>query len=128
MALNIRLRRLGRRNRPFYRITVADARFKRDGRNVEILGFYDPLAPDERKYSLKKDRAEYWLSVGAKPSATVVSIFKHFEVPLPAHVSKSKSARKSEKKRAKAAAEKKDKPKAKPKAKAKTKKTEAQKK
>ena len=77
MAVRIRCKRLGRRNRPFYRISVFDARTRRDGRSIEDIGTYDVMAPDERKiYSLKTDRLKYWLSVGAKPSETVASIIK----------------------------------------------------
>ena len=77
MAVVIRLRRTGRRNRPCYRITVADSRFPRDGRNVESLGLYDPLAADPaRQVAFDTERARYWFAKGAKPSETVMSIFK----------------------------------------------------
>jgi small subunit ribosomal protein S16 len=77
MAVVIRHRRTGRRNRPCYRITVADSRFPRDGRNVENLGLYDPLAGDPaRQVAFNTERARYWFSKGAKPSETVMSIFK----------------------------------------------------
>lgn len=77
MAVVIRLRRTGRRNRPCYRITVADSRFPRDGRLVENLGLYDPLAADPaRQLAFDTERARYWFQQGAKPSETVMSIFK----------------------------------------------------
>lgn len=77
MAVKIRLTRKGRRNLPFYRIGVFDVRTKRDGKAIEYLGTYNPLEPDEaKKYVLKKDRAEYWLSVGAKPTVQVWNIMK----------------------------------------------------
>jgi len=68
---------MGRRNRPFYRIVAMDARTKRDGREIEVLGHYDPLVRDEEKQvALKRDRIEHWLGVGAQPSDTVASIVK----------------------------------------------------
>ncbi len=72
MAVRLRLKRMGRRHRPFYRVAVMDSRAKRDGRVIEELGYYDPIARDEhRQLSLKQDRIDYWLSVGAQPSDTV---------------------------------------------------------
>ena len=77
MAVRIRCKRMGRRNRPFYRISVFDSRTRRDGRSIEDIGTYDVMAADDSKvYSLKTDRLKYWLSVGAKPSETVASIIK----------------------------------------------------
>jgi small subunit ribosomal protein S16 len=81
MAVVIRMKRTGRRNRPCYRISVADSRSPRDGRVLETLGLYDPIAEDkEKQITLKVERAQHWLSVGATPSATVNSIFKRQEV------------------------------------------------
>jgi small subunit ribosomal protein S16 len=72
MAVAIRLRREGARNHPFYRIAVADQRSPRDGKFIELIGHYDPKqAGDNHKIDLA--RAEYWLSVGARPSQTVLS-------------------------------------------------------
>jgi small subunit ribosomal protein S16 len=77
VAVRIRLKRLGRKNRPFYRIGVFDAHTKRDGKTIEELGFYDPIEKDEAKQvRFDRDRALYWLSKGALPSDTVASIFK----------------------------------------------------
>jgi small subunit ribosomal protein S16 len=73
MAVAIRLRRDGARNNPYYKIVVADQRSPRDGRFIEIIGTYDPKQKDEN-YTLKLDRAEYWVGVGARPSQTVGSI------------------------------------------------------
>ena len=68
----MRLKRLGRRHRSFFRLSAMDIRSPRDGRVVEELGWYDPKAvrPEER-VSLKRERIEHWLSVGAQPSDTV---------------------------------------------------------
>lgn len=77
MAVRIRCKRLGRRNRPYYRISVFDSRTRRDGRTIEDIGTYDAMAnSDDKRYTLKVDRLKYWLSVGAKPSETVASIVK----------------------------------------------------
>ena len=81
MAVVIRMKRTGRKNRPCYRISVADSRSPRDGRVLETLGQYDPIAKDEEKQvTLNVERAQHWLSQGAKPSETVHSIFKRKEV------------------------------------------------
>lgn len=81
MAVVIRLKRTGRRNRPCYRISVADSRFPRDGRTLETLGLYDPLAgKPEMQRTLKVERAQHWLSEGALPSETVHSIFRKMGV------------------------------------------------
>ncbi len=73
MALSIRLSRAGRKKRPFYRIVVADKRMPRDGRYIEKVGTYNPLLNDdnENRVTLVKDRLEYWLGEGAKPSERV---------------------------------------------------------
>lgn len=74
--VRIRLQRLGRRNRPFYRISVMDERVKRDGRLIEELGWYDPISKDESKQlTLNDERAKYWISKGAQPSETLMDIF-----------------------------------------------------
>ncbi|MFQ5963402.1 MAG: 30S ribosomal protein S16 [Candidatus Scalinduaceae bacterium] len=83
MAVRIRLKRMGRRNRPFYRICAFDAREKRDGKSIEQLGTYDPMEKeDSKKVVLKRERIEYWLSVGAKPTETVGSILKKNKIPF----------------------------------------------
>ena len=73
--VRIRLKRMGRRNRPFYRINAMDKRAPRDGRILENLGWYDPIAKDvDKQIFVKNDRIEHWLSVGAQPSDTVKDI------------------------------------------------------
>ncbi len=78
MAVVLRLKRFGRRNRPFYRICVMDARTRRDGRVIEELGHYDPVGSSENelKFVLNAERAQHWVSVGAQPSETVASLLK----------------------------------------------------
>lgn len=73
MAVAIRLRREGARNHPFYRITVADQRSPRDGKFIELIGHYDSKKKEEN-FVIDLTRAEYWLSVGARPSQTVMSL------------------------------------------------------
>lgn len=75
MAVAIRLRREGTKNRPYYKIVVADQRRPRDGKFIEIIGTYDPKV-DGENFSIDLDRAEYWVGVGARPSQTVGSIIK----------------------------------------------------
>ena len=70
--VRIRLKRMGRRHRPSYRLTAVDGRLARDGRVIEELGFYDPVTKDEKKQLvLNLERIDYWLSNGAQPSDTV---------------------------------------------------------
>ncbi len=77
MATRIRLKRMGQRNRPFYRISVFEKRSQRDGKALETLGTYNPLAEDDAdKVTLKRDRVLHWLDNGAKPSQTVQNILK----------------------------------------------------
>ena len=74
MAVRIRLRRMGAKKRPFYRIVVADSRSPRDGRFIETVGTYNPLT-NPAEISLNSDRVRLWLSRGALPSDTVRDIF-----------------------------------------------------
>jgi small subunit ribosomal protein S16 len=77
--VRIRLKKLGRKHRWFFRIVVADARAPRDGRAIEELGTYDPLAKDDdKKVVLKADRVRYWLSVGAQPTEKVQVLLKKY--------------------------------------------------
>lgn len=72
MAVRIRCKRVGRRNRPCYHVDAFDSRTRRDGRCLEHLGIYDPLEKNEDKQvTLKADRIRHWLSKGAKPTDTV---------------------------------------------------------
>lgn len=75
MAVKIRLKRLGKIRSPHYRIVVADARTKRDGRSIEEIGKYHPKN-DPSVIEVDSDRAQYWLSVGAQPTEAVIALFK----------------------------------------------------
>ncbi len=73
--VRLRMQRFGRRNRPFYRISAIDQRTRRDGRVIEQLGWFDPMASDKAKtHEINADRVKYWLSVGAQPSDTVMDM------------------------------------------------------
>ncbi len=100
MALAIRLSRGGRKNRPFYRIVVADKRMPRDGRYIERLGTYNPLLNDndENRVKLVEDRLKYWLSQGAKPSERVALFLgKAGLIDMPAQPDRPNKAKQSEK-------------------------------
>jgi small subunit ribosomal protein S16 len=75
MAVKIRMKRVGTKNMPAFRIVVADSRSPRDGKFIEEIGTYNPLKKGEN-FSLKLDRAQYWISKGAQPSDTVASFIK----------------------------------------------------
>ena len=76
MAVKIRLRRMGQKKAPFYRIIVADSRSPRDGRFIEEIGTYDPSA-EPSVIKVDEDLAKKWLSTGAQPTETVAKLFKH---------------------------------------------------
>jgi small subunit ribosomal protein S16 len=107
MAVKIRMTRMGRRHRPFFRINAVEGRNPRDGRILEKLGHYDPLEKDATKqYVLNKERIEFWIGQGADASETCAQIFKkHLEVSCPQY--EAKLARRA---RAKAIARKLGKP------------------
>ncbi len=75
--VTIRLSRQGSKKRPFYHVTVTEQAAKRDGRFIERLGFYDPLATGKAEaVRVDIERADYWLSVGAQPSESVARLLK----------------------------------------------------
>ncbi len=75
MPVKIRLARGGRKKRPFYSIVVAHSEAPRDGRFIEKIGTYNPL-PEDAQVVIKKERLEYWLQQGAKPTDTVNSLIR----------------------------------------------------
>jgi small subunit ribosomal protein S16 len=75
MSVKIRMKRVGAKNSPYFRIVVADSRSPRDGKFIEEIGSYQPLKQGDN-FTLKLDRAQYWVSKGAKPSDTVASFIK----------------------------------------------------
>ena len=74
MAVHLRLSRMGRHKRPFYRVVAIDSRMRRDGRCIEILGTHDPLT--ENRTELKAERVLDWLQKGAQPSVTVRALLR----------------------------------------------------
>ena len=77
MAVKPRLKRTGRKHLPCYRLNAIDSRAPRDGRAIEELGLYDPLQKDpDKQINFKRERIEYWLSVGAQPSETVANLLE----------------------------------------------------
>ena len=79
MAVRLRMKRMGRKNRPFYRVVAVDQRAARDGRVLEYLGHYDPLVADtDARAVLQGERIDYWLSVGAQPSEKVRVLVKKY--------------------------------------------------
>ena len=77
MAVRIRMKRLGRKHRPFYRICAMDSREKRDGKTIEEFGTYDPMLADKSaRVQLDMDRVDYWLGVGAQPTEKVAVLIK----------------------------------------------------
>lgn len=79
MAVRIRMKRMGRLNRPFYRLCAVDSRAARDGRVIEYLGYYDPMVREtDARAVLEGERIDYWLSVGAQPSDKVKVLIKKY--------------------------------------------------
>ena len=75
MAVKIRLRRMGAKKAPFYRVVVADSRYPRDGRFIEEIGTYNPLT-EPASVSIDSDKAKTWLKNGAQPTDVVKRLFK----------------------------------------------------
>ena len=92
MAVRIRLKKLGRKHRPFYRICAMDARTPRDGRALEELGTYDPMVPyTDARAVLNAERVQHWLGVGAQPTEKVKILIKKYG-PGGTHLEKQKAA------------------------------------
>ena len=77
--VKIRLRRMGAKKAPYYRIIVADSRCPRDGRFIEELGTYDPMAEGEQRIKVDMERAQSWIANGAQPTETVRGLLKKVE-------------------------------------------------
>ena len=79
MAVRIRMKKLGRKHRPYFRIVAIDSRQPRDGRVLEELGSYDPSVKEtDKRVRFKPDRVKYWIGVGAKPSEKCAVLFKKY--------------------------------------------------
>jgi len=75
MATKIRLKRMGAKNNPFYRVVIADSRSPRDGKVIEEIGYYNPVK-QPAEIQVDEERALYWLKTGAQPSETVKALLK----------------------------------------------------
>ena len=76
MAVKIRLKRLGKKKAPFYRVVVADSRYPRNGRFIEEIGTYDPMTDEDKQVNIDADAAKKWIGNGAQPTETVRAILK----------------------------------------------------
>lgn len=75
MAVKIRLRRMGAKKSPFYRVVVADSRYPRDGRFIEEIGTYNPLT-ENKEFKIDAEKAKKWIANGAQPTDTVKALLK----------------------------------------------------
>ena len=76
MSVKIRLKRMGAKKKPFYRIVVADSRCPRDGKFIEEIGYYNPLV-EEKTVKVDSEKVQQWIKHGAKPTDTVDRLFKN---------------------------------------------------
>ncbi len=81
MAVKLRLRRMGKKKQPVYKLVAADARSPRDGKFIEAVGLYNPLT-EPHTFEIKEDRVLYWLNVGAQPTSTVKSLLRQKGITL----------------------------------------------
>ncbi len=82
MSVKIRLKRLGTKKRPYYRVVVMDSRSPRDGRTIDEVGIYHPIEAEERQLKLKEDKIKDWLSKGAQPTDTVKKLLNRNNIFL----------------------------------------------
>lgn len=84
MAVRIRMKKMGRRHQPYYRLCVMDSRTPRDGKVIEEVGTYDPLVRDtDKRCTMKAERIDYWLSVGALPTEKVKILIDKYKGKVP---------------------------------------------
>lgn len=79
MAVKIRLKRMGAKKSPFYRVVVADSRTSRDGKFIEEIGTYNPMK-EPSELNIKKDRVEYWIGNGAKTTSLLSKLLKNDDI------------------------------------------------
>lgn len=92
MAVKLRLKRMGKKKAPFYRIVAADSKFPRDGRSIEDIGYYNP-ATEPATISVDEDKAQKWLSNGAQPTDTVRDLLSKQGIMKKFHESKQKAGK-----------------------------------
>ena len=96
MAVRIRMKKMGRKHRPYYRIVAIDHRQPRDGRVIEELGSYDPMIHNtDDRVKFNPERIKYWMSVGAKPSEHVAVFIKKYMKKLEAQAAEAAAAAKA---------------------------------
>ncbi len=82
MSVKIRLKRMGTKKRPYYRIVVMDSRAPRDGRTIDEVGFYHPIETEDKQLSLKVDKIKDWLGKGARPTITVKKLLNKSDITI----------------------------------------------
>ena len=82
MSVKIRLKRIGTKKRPYYRIVVMDSRKPRDGRAIDEVGIYHPIEAEGKQVSIKEDKVKEWLGKGAKPTLTVKRLLNKNNITL----------------------------------------------
>ena len=87
MAVKLRLKRMGKKKQPIYKVVAADSRSPRDGKFIEAIGLYNPKS-DPATVEIKEDRALYWLKVGAQPTDTVKNLLTHQGIMLKRELAK----------------------------------------
>ena len=99
MAVSMRLKRFGKKGKPTYRIVVADKKNSRDGKTIEDIGVYNPVQ-DPTALDINKDRAQYWISVGAQPTKTVQRLLAQLGLDKPkTHKSANQNVSKKDRKK-----------------------------
>lgn len=100
MAIKIRLKRFGRKKQPVYRVVIANSSEARNGQSIEVVGNYDPTR-QEAQFEVKRERIDYWLSVGAQPTETVQRLLgKIGAVPVAERKSSSLGVARKDRKKA----------------------------
>ena len=82
MSVKIRLKRMGTKKRPYFRIVVMDSRAPRDGRTIEEVGYYHPIEAEGKQVSVQEDRVKEWLGKGAQPSDTVKRLLNKMKITV----------------------------------------------
>ena len=80
--VRIRLKKMGSKKRPYYRIVVQDSRKPRDGTTIEEIGIYHPIEAEDKQIAFNEERARYWIGVGDQPSDTVKKLFNKKKITL----------------------------------------------
>lgn len=82
MSVKIRLKRMGAKKRPYYRVVVMDSRKPRDGRTIDEVGIYHPIEDEARQFMVKEDMVKKWLEMGARPTPTVKRLLNRQNITL----------------------------------------------